>query len=402
MDTDPAMPSGAEINLGRGAFAEVAQWACERLEVGRIASDEVHRLAAAVDHLIGLGYQTGGLEVHHDGSERVDFLLHCNSRRTAFGDGVETPNWFDALIERTVDDDVTASEAMLPTPESSSGARPDIELPSQHWLEFDHGGDGLVLGGIWQAIVSRSDLDTASARSLLADAVSVTPIDTTALARSTRLASYIDHIGVPTQVGIMVGRSHSLKVFRRCDPQRRDDAVEFCSHPDLAETMSQLAAAGGFDTPESLITALEGIEYGINLDLDLSADRFPAGLGIELHLASVVGEGLSAELRALLEHGFGLDPAVVDDCDAIAALLPTGTSRRRSFGPFDQLVAPGLRHRVLVADLNHLKVVLRPDEPPTLKTYIRLSVYQGAESPTNSTPDTRASTDDATAMGTPR
>ena len=379
MDSDVEVPS--DINLGRGAFAEVVEWACERLDVGRIATDEVRRRAAAVDHLIGLGYQTGGLEFHHDGSERVDFLLHCNSRRTAFGDGVETPEWFDALIECTIDDEAPAPAATPPTPESPGGAHPDLGLPSQHWLEFDQAGDGLVLGGIWQAIQSTPDLDGASARCQLAEALSVTPIDTAALLHSGRLAQFIDRVGVPTQFGIMVGRAHAVKVFRRCDPQRRDDAVGFCSHPDLAETMAGLATVGGLGAPESLIGALEGLEYGINIDLDLTQDRFPAGFGIELHVASVVGEGLSAEMRELLEHGFGLDAAVVDDCDRIAAALPTGTRRRRSFGPFDQLVAPGLRHRVLLADLNHLKVVLRPDQPPTLKTYIRMSVYQGADTP---------------------
>lgn len=380
MDSGVEVPTPTNINLGRGAFAEVVDWACERLDVGRIATEEVRQRAAAVDHLIGLGYQTGGLELHHDGSERVDFLLHCNSRRAAFGDGVETPDWFGALVERTIDDEAPTTS---PRSDDLDGIHTDIGLPSQHWLEFDYAGEGLVLGGIWQAIRSKPDLDGASVLSRLADALSVTPIDTIALARSRRLAYFIDHVGVPTQFGIMVGRNHSVKVFRRCDPQREDDAVAFCSHPDLAETMAGLAAVGNLGTPESLIAALDGVEYGINLDLDVAEDRFPAGFGIELHSVSAVGEGLSVELRELLESGFGLDAAVVADCHRIAASLPTGTHRRRSFGPFDQLVAPGLRHRVLLADLNHLKVVLRPDQPPTIKTYIRLSVYQGADSLTD-------------------
>ncbi len=394
MDSDIAVPVPDDIHLGRGAFAELVDWACERLDVGRIARDEVQRRAAAVDHLIGLGYQTGGLEVHHDGSERVDFLLHCNSRRTAFGDGVETPDWFGALIERTIDDE--AAPAIEPadaaTTDDTDHSDSGIVLPSQHWLEFDQAGESLILGGIWQAIRSDDGLDSASARSRLAEALSVTPLDVKELTRSDRLAHFIDHVGIPTQFGIMTGRSHRVKVFRRCDAARADDAVHFCSHPDLAETMAGLAAVGGLGTPESLIAALEGVVYGINIDLDLGRDRFPAGFGVELHQVSTAGEGLSSEIRELLLDAFGVDAAAVDDCQRIAAALPIGTRRRRSFGPFDQLVAPGLRHRVLVANHNHLKVVLHPERPPTVKTYVRLSVFQGLDSP-DSEPSGRRDSD---------
>jgi len=359
------------VHLGTGAFAELVQWACGRLMPDAAeASAELVRHAGAVDHSIGLGYQVGGLEFHHDGSGRVDLAIHCNPRRTVFGPAIERPHWFDRLVAQTVDTESPHSVRWSP------GAP---MLASQHWLEFDQSPTGLMLAGIWQAILTDDahTYETPAVLDSLARAFSVTPLDGDRLRRSTRLAHFIDHLGVPTQFGIMTGRAHRVKVFRRCDHTPEQATARFLAHADLIGCLD--GTASPVEIAHTLHHDLGEFTTGINIDLDLDNDRFGSGVGIELQATALTGEGLAGSIVSALRNRFGLSRALVAQIEEIATGLPIGAQRRRSFGPFDPFMAPGLRNRVFVAHLNHLKVVLRPDRPPTAKTYVRLAVHQGLE-----------------------
>lgn len=396
--------------VGKGAFGELVAWAIQRVAMGSLEHrDAVVATARSIDHGLGLGYQIGGLEFHHDGSGRVDLLVHCESRRTTFGPEVRLPMWFGPLVARTDRDESTRSPHRLEPSAASIAASNDasvvaetfsesfeetatprdhgrLRLTPHHWLEFDQREDHLVLAGVWQGVEAVGDSPPSRWLADLGEAFEVTGIDAASLAGSQRLAHYVDAIGVPRQVGIMSGRTGTLKVFRRvtdtADPYR--SLCTFLAHEDLTAALATTGDADPANLAGALVESGPPLDVGVNLDVDLASDRFDAGVGIEIHLPDRYGphdvstgpEPLTPLLETLAQR-FGVDEDALGGVRAVAGRLPAGASWRRSFGALDPVVHPGLRHRILLARLNHLKVVLREGRPPQVKSYVRLSVHQG-------------------------
>jgi hypothetical protein len=328
-------------------------------------------LAAAVDQAITVPQQACGFEFHHDGSGRVDFQVLADSRQTIFGPALELPAWFGPLLRRCAD---TVSSA-------PSSPDPELAFSAEHCLAFDRTSTGLRLAGIWQHLITHpngSPRDACAARWIdrLAAFLSGTSVDAGQLRQSASLRHYVDTLGIPDWIGLMSGRGPLVKIMATskapAGAYRR-----FFARPELSAAIEQHTESSVSRFCQALADADDELHSRIILDVDLEEDRFPNGFGIEvgpeIRSRSVLPDSVTNFLTGVI----GIDRAAVERAGALVACLPARQRVTYALDGLEDLLAPELREDCYTARLSHLKVVVRPDRPPAVKTYVGLMFERG-------------------------
>jgi len=344
-------------------FAELIDWAWQRLDTRQLDAEAVRIQAEAITHHGDPCYRYGCFEYHHDDSGRVDFSLLCDPHRDTFGAGFILPHWFNALQQRILKDTAERSNYSQPS-------KPALVLGATQWIEFDQSEQGLTLAGIWQGVHRPPTLPTTTAIEQLAETLAVTPLGDAAIKRCTRLAALADIIGFPKQIGIMSGRPDGLKALAGIDLAQPEPIRDFLRHADFRGAFD---SCGGADRIVSALGSLAGFTASLNIDINVKHDRLTS-IGIELTPTDLGRAKLNASVLPALADGFGLRPEQIRDSKTVMSTLPCATRRRRRCSALGRLLAPDLEERLLLARFSHLKIVLKPGKLATLKTYVGLIV----------------------------
>ena len=345
-------------------------WARERFDARGIrVPDELVALAAAVDQALAVPQHACGFEFHHDGSGRVDFQILADSARTVFGPALCLPDWFGALLGRCT--------RGAPAPSTSESS---LSFAAEHCLAFDRTGERVSLAGVWQHVVVPPEGRRADRMEAWIDQLAAffagTSIDADGLRASACLRHYASTLGMPDWIGVMSGRGPLMKIM--ATSKAPAGAYErFFDHPDLAAAIGDGLASdsGGFS--RALAAADAELHSRIIVDVDLDADRFSRGFGIEVGPSIRRGSVLPGSVAGFFTGVMGVDPAAVERAGAVVACLPARHRITYTLGGLEDVLAPSLTEDLYTARLSHLKVVVRPDGPPALKTYVGLMFERG-------------------------
>ena len=288
---------------------------------------------------------TSGFEFHHyDSNKSADYLVYLSSSELSRVRGVSFPYWWTEYL------------ASLESTQSNQS----FSLIPENWLEFDFLGDNLHLVGLWQCIQEKTKLYSYDSWRNLALVLSSNFISFDALVLSSLMPSVVRHFSIPSQLGLMHGRSSKLKImYELFCPNSIESFISFiqtCSE-DVRQLFSPIASF--FSVHGSLLRP------AISLDIDLNSDVLkPENIAIEIHPLGQLGRQLLPVTDSFLSNTLAVSPDQLQNLDSLLIQLPFGQSHSFPFSNTQSRIENRAR-------LNHLKVQYR-DGGWQLKSYVKL------------------------------
>lgn len=370
-------------------YGDLLRWACREVypTIPPRRQAALISLAQQVRQHPALRTVECGLELHHDGSGRVDLGFHSQSRLLDLG-GTALPGWWDALVQASDPPEAAelfgeaARELRVPARQAADRERPALRLSGWHFLEFDQSRDGpLRLAGLFQHCKAARPRDPLAWNQALDHFQGLGCIPDLDLRRSKALQRVFSAFGVPVQWGFMVGRSEGLKLVAVLGGSDARQLQAFClqaglqptlgDHGDLTQWCKMVASP-----PRHLL-------FAISLDLDLARDTFAPVVGLEASGPRGPGGKTDAAstwaaLGPLLER-CAVEGAARASLRAALQPLPRGQRLQVHFGGLEDFLAEELQSRLRIAYHNHIKLVFRPGQPTAVKSYVALQLRKGVD-----------------------
>ena len=320
------------------------------------------------------------LEFHHLLSPRVDLSFHVMSTLSSMST-IELPPWWSAHLENC---DHTSRilfnnscEHLNTSKTSNSTDRcselPPYRLPDDHLLEFDLHGDSVELGGIFQRIERMgggNQLDDFYFFQILDRFPGLTGSESRNELAEKPLALLTKILGLPAQLGLMVGRGELIKlVYKPIDKNVwQEESENYC------QSLLQYFSKNFVENFRKTINIFHYIpDISIRLCLDLGIARYfdSPRFCVEIFPASGVQEARNYKLLYLLKDAFKLEQENVHNAINLHRDLPKG-HRFIPGGP----PIPGCKdERIysIAANLSHYKIEFPLDSSPKLKTYVNVT-----------------------------
>lgn len=345
-------------------YESLLSWLFGELDISANGSeahaDELLAFCRRLDHWSGKLDQTVesitcGIELHHDGSGRIDYGILINSSQHPICHVSNLPSWWPSLIEKCSAD--------------------NSFIPHHYWLEFDSlAHQSPVLAGIFQAVQPPSFHHLNGQRekltSQLLDHLGKLDFSCEVLNASQCLQLCLAQLGIPEQIGLMVGRGDLIKLVLNISEFSSETLLAFCDscqQQGLLVSWPMLTNRSWLASVQSsgLIPMMR-----LSLDINLNEDRFLPRIGIEIGNTITQKGNSSPQLHDLCRQVIGIDMESLMQFERLQQQLPTGYKRI----PGRRLAALNNRadHQthLRVASLSHVKLVLSPEQRPVLKSYI--------------------------------
>ena len=320
------------------------------------------------------------IEFHHLLPPRVDLSFHVMSTLSSMST-IELPPWWSAHLEKC---DHTSRNSFIDTCETrnikkfnknqaSHNKTLPYRLPCDHFLEFDLHGDSVELGGIFQRIERLSGdnrLDDFYFFQILDRLPGFTRSEFRNELGNKPLAQLTKILGLPVQLGLMVGRGELIKlVYKAIDKNVwQEESENYC------QSLLQYFSQSFVENFRQIITAfncIPDISFRLCLDLALVKCFDSPRFCVEIFPDSGVKETRSHKLLYLLQDTFMLEQANVHHVINLHRELPKGYRRIPGGSPI-----PGCedeRIYSIAATLSHYKIEFPLDCSPKLKTYVNIT-----------------------------
>ena len=171
-----------------------------------IISDSTLKAACQVSSLLDtIDYSptlTSGFEFHHyDNSKHPDYLVFLSSNNVSQLPSTILPLWWSRYIDIL----------------HSSVNNSSFELIPENWLEFDFVEPNLLLNGLWQRVYEPQRSFDFKVWKKLAESLSGSFISYESLVNNKLISLLVELFSLPQQIGLMHGRSQSLKLMFQLD-----------------------------------------------------------------------------------------------------------------------------------------------------------------------------------------
>jgi hypothetical protein len=309
-------------------------------------------LAREIDQLYETSEVTCGFEYHHYRPDsRPDYLVFCNAKRFASEAFTQTvPEWWSKVQRDCIEECCVSSVA------------PGLYLPCENWIEFDQTNYGLAMAGIWQ-MVALKKLERLGDWERIVSTLDSWQFCNRCILRSSAVRHFYQMLTYPDQIGLMCGRGPFLKLMKQHSlPAQIDAHIHYLASItndswsfDLNSYSAILKEHGMYLSPAT------------SVDIDLDGDFLLSKIGIEIHPNGLLGRALPDIVLSLLSNVFNIDSAQIESIARLLSYLPRGVESRSNLDGKTKS-----RSRIRVAKLNHLKIVLSPESPAMLKSYVRL------------------------------
>jgi len=320
------------------------------------------------------------LEFHHLLSPRVDLTFHVMSTLSSMST-IELPPWWSTHLKNCdhtsrilLDNSFEQlNTCKIGKPTDRCSELPPYRLPDDHLLEFDLHFDSVELGGIFQRIERMggdNQLDDFYFFQILDRLPGFTGSEFRNELAEKPLALLTKILGLPAQLGLMVGRGELIKlVYKPIDKNVWQEKSEnYCQ--SLLQYFSQNFVEN-FRKTINTFNCIPDISFRLCLDLGIVRCFDSPRFCVEIFPASGVQEARNHKLLYLLEDAFKLEKANVHNAINLHRELPKG-HRRIPGGP----PIPGCKdERIysIAANLSHYKIEFPLDHSPKLKTYVNVT-----------------------------
>ncbi len=317
------------------------------------------------------------LEFHHLLPPRVDLSFHIMSTLSSMS-AIELPTWWSAYLEKC---DHTNRNSFVNSCESRNIIKITehddrcheplpYRLPYDHFLEFDLQGNSVELGGIFQRIEQIGDdnkFDDFYFFQILDRLPGLTGSEFRDELVDKHLAQLTKILGLPVQLGLMVGRGELIKlVYKSIDTTVWQEKSE-----NYCQCLLQYFSQNFVENFRQIINefnCIPDISFRLCLDLDLIKCLDSPRFCVEIFPASGVKEARSHKLLYLLQDKFKLEQSSVHNAINLHQELPKGYRCIPGGHPI-----PGCKDERIYsisATLSHYKIEFPLDSRPKLKTYV--------------------------------